>query len=666
VTGAAHLHPGASPLRAAPPLETAYRFCWQLARSHYENFTLGSWLLPRRLRRHIAAIYAFARVADDFADEGTVPAPDRRRRLDEWERSLEASYRGEGQHPIFVALGHTARTFDIPIEPFRRLLDAFRQDVDFQRFPTFADLRDYCRRSADPVGHLVLYLFGYRDGERQALSDQICSGLQLANFWQDIAVDAAKGRLYVPLDDVERFACAPDDVLRGHMTPNVRHLLAFQVQRARQMLTDGLQLVKHVERRLGREVELFAWGGLAILDRIVAQDYDVFGARPVLSKGEKGRLVWRALVGARSGGAAKPLEAARAALRDGRETTRPSQGEQTQALESSSQPFGLRRPRLLRGRLEARAAVSVEPFTSSVQPAGVCAAPIAGTPASVSEAYKYCQEVTRRSASNFYYAFRLLPEAQRAALFAVYAFCRFVDDVADDDGRREPASLLARWREELAAVYDGQPSHPIGRALADAARRFPLQQRHFLELIRGVEMDLTRRRYATFEDLYEYCYLVASTVGLLCVEIFGYRNPTARDYAVDLGIAFQLTNILRDVPEDARRERIYLPLEDLRRFNCSEDDLLAGRYSPRVGALMAFECGRARAYYLRARGALAPEDRGSMVAAEAMRLIYERLLDRIESRRFDVFGEKVTLPQYEKVTLALTAWGRSQWRALRS
>jgi 15-cis-phytoene synthase len=147
---------------------------------------------------------------------------------------------------------------------------------------------------------------------------------------------------------------------------------------------------------------------------------------------------------------------------------------------------------------------------------------------------------------------------------------------------------------------------------------------------------------------------------LLCIEIFGYRHTSARDYAIDLGIAFQLTNILRDVMEDGRRGRIYLPLEDLRRFACTEDELLAGRYSPRLGALMAFECGRARAYYLRARGVLAADDRTSLAAAEAMRLIYERLLSRIEARHFNVFGARITLPRYQKLTLALTAWGRSQ------
>ena len=282
------------------------------------------------------------------------------------------------------------------------------------------------------------------------------------------------------------------------------------------------------------------------------------------------------------------------------------------------------------------------------------------------QAYDYCQQVTRRSSSNFYYAFRLLPPDRRDALYAVYAFCRFIDDIADDEGRRDPATLLTRWREEVARVFDGTTEHPIGRALTDAARRLPLKQQHFLDLIRGVEMDLTRRRYATFDELYEYCYLVASTVGLLCIEIFGYQHASARAYAVDLGVAFQLTNILRDVMEDAQRGRIYLPLEDLRRFDCTEPDLLGGRYTPRVGALMALECGRARGYYLRARGALAPEDRSSLAPAEAMRLIYEHLLDRIEAKHFDVFGPKVTLPRYQKLTLALAAWGRSHLAAFSS
>jgi phytoene synthase len=280
----------------------------------------------------------------------------------------------------------------------------------------------------------------------------------------------------------------------------------------------------------------------------------------------------------------------------------------------------------------------------------------------LSEAHAYCHAILRRSGSSFTQAFRLLGPERRSALDAVYAFCRFVDDVADglEAGQREPAVLLGRWRDELDRVYDGTPTHPIGVALADAVRRFGLPQRHFAELIRGVAMDLSRRRYRTFDELEEYCYLVASTVGLLCIEIFGHHDASAADYARDLGVAFQLTNILRDVREDAARGRLYLPLEDLARFACGEEEVLAGRYSPRVGALMAFECGRARAFYLRARGSLAPEDRRALAPAEAMRLIYERLLARIESRGFDVFHERIALPRYERVGLALAAWGRAQ------
>jgi phytoene synthase len=590
---------------APPSVDAAYRHCWRMARSHYENFTVGSWLLPRRLRRHIAAIYAFARTADDMADEGALDAPERLAHLDAWERQLEDCYRGRRLHPIFVALGDTADRFELPIDPFRKLLHAFRADAEFKPFDTFEDLLAYCRCSADPVGHLILYLFGYRDPARQQLADQICTGLQLANFWQDIAVDAAKGRLYVPREDLARFGCSVDDVKAGVRSAAVRELMRFEVDRARGMLTRGLELAAHVDRRLAREVCLFAWGGLAILRAIETIEYDVFTRRPTLSKQAKVELVVRALV-----------------------TPRP------------------RRPRAL---------------TLTAPPEQE-----ARNRRRLRKAYAYCQGVTRRSSSNFYYAFRLLTPERRAALYAVYAFCRFIDDIADDESRREPAALLARWREELELVYRGAPTHPIGCALADAVQRFPLPQEYFLDLIRGVEMDLTQRRYATFDELYQYCYRVASTVGLLCIEIFGYQRRSARDYAVDLGIAFQLTNILRDVLEDARRGRIYLPLEDLRRFDCAEAELLSGRYSPRVGALMAFECGRARAYYLRARGALAPEDRGSLAAAEAMRSIYERLLDRIEACNFDVFGPKVTLPRYEKVTLALAAWGRSQLAVLTS
>ena len=289
---------------------------------------------------------------------------------------------------------------------------------------------------------------------------------------------------------------------------------------------------------------------------------------------------------------------------------------------------------------------------------------------SLADAYAYCRDITQRSSSNFYHAFRLLTRERHNALCALYAFCRFVDDIADQDlspvDEKQPqnrkarlAQLLDTWREELVCCYEGTPRHPISRALADAIRRFPIQQEHLAGIIDGVAMDLSRTRYQTFPELYEYCYRVASLVGLVCIEIFGYQSPQARDYAMNLGIAFQLTNILRDVGEDAERGRIYLPLVDLDRFAYSEQELLSHEYTAAFLKLMTFESRRAQEYYSRAVSLLDRHDRRSLVAAEAMRLIYHGLLKRIASQQFKVFQQRVTLPTPFKVGLALTAWGRS-------
>ncbi|OQY66819.1 MAG: squalene synthase HpnC [Polyangiaceae bacterium UTPRO1] len=283
---------------ATMPAATTAAFveCERIARAHYENFTLGSRLLPRHLRRHIAAIYAFARTADDLADEEA--SPERALAgLDAWERELEACYAGTPCHPIFVALADTVRTYAIPIEPFRRLLAAFRMDARFAGFETFADLRRYCAHSANPVGHLVLYLFGYGDAERQALADDICTALQLTNFWQDLAVDLRKGRIYLPREDMARFGYGPDDLQRQAVTAAFRELMTFQCARTRGFFTRGLALASLLDRSRAREIRLFAAGGLAILDRLEAVGYDAFSARPTLSRWVKMGLVARALVG---------------------------------------------------------------------------------------------------------------------------------------------------------------------------------------------------------------------------------------------------------------------------------------------------------------------------------------------------------------------------------
>jgi phytoene synthase len=276
--------------------------------------------------------------------------------------------------------------------------------------------------------------------------------------------------------------------------------------------------------------------------------------------------------------------------------------------------------------------------------------------------YARCAEITRRASSNFYYAFMLLPGDRRRALYAVYAFCRFVDDIADDETAIEPARMLTRWREELDRVYAGTPERAISRALAENVRRYDIPRAYLEEIIEGVEMDLTRRRYQTFPELSLYCRRVASAVGLICIEIFGYRNPATRLYAERLGIAFQLTNIIRDVREDAERGRIYIPLEDLARFGVSENDILNGAYTAEFRALMEFQADRARQYYREAEQALPPEDRPAMLAAEGMRLIYAALLERIARSGYRVFDRRLSLSATHKLYLVGRAWAGSRLR----
>jgi phytoene synthase len=275
---------------------------------------------------------------------------------------------------------------------------------------------------------------------------------------------------------------------------------------------------------------------------------------------------------------------------------------------------------------------------------------------------RFVSRITRRSRSNFFYAFLCLPRPQREAIYAVYAFCRIVDDAVDlGHDREEQRRALAAWRDEIARVYDGAPAHPAGRELQVATRRFPIPRACLEDIIAGVEMDLDHAGYETFDDLYPYCYRVASAVGLACIEIFGYRDPRARQYAVDLGVALQLTNILRDVEPDARAGRIYLPQEDLRRFGVTGDDLAAGRYTPRFVELMTWEATRARQYYERAWAALPEADTRRLFAAEIMGRTYFALLQALEARRFRVFGGRVSLPTHRKLSIALGCWVRARW-----
>lgn len=269
--------------------------------------------------------------------------------------------------------------------------------------------------------------------------------------------------------------------------------------------------------------------------------------------------------------------------------------------------------------------------------------------------------LTRRSGSSFYYSFLFLPRRQREAMYALYAFCRTVDDAVDRGGGTpsDQRRILADWRAEVRRVYEGEPTHAIGARLAETVRAFPIPREHLQAILDGVEMDIDKRRYATFEELSEYCYRVAGAVGLACIEIFGYTDPRARDYAGHLGMALQLTNILRDLRTDGERGRIYLPLDELRRFGYSEDDLLRGRYTRPFLELMRFQADRTHAYYRAARAALPRADRRRLVAAEIMGVIYHALLRAIEARRFRVFEERVRLSAPRKLALALGVYLRA-------
>jgi squalene synthase HpnC len=266
-----------------------------VARRHYENFPVASFFLPRDKRPLVAAVYAFARTADDFADEGSLTVTERLAKLDDWRARLEESYRGRAKHPIFIALAATAAKTGIPQQLFLDLLTAFRMDVVNRRFVRFDEVLEYCSFSAHPIGRMVLHIFNDANPRTFLLSDRICAGLQLANFWQDIATDWQKGRLYLPLEDLGRFDYTEDDLARGIVDERFRKLMAFQIGRARELLRGGRPLVKEAVKPLRFELALTVRGGLAILDAIEEAGFDTLHQRPALSVKDKAEIVAKAI-----------------------------------------------------------------------------------------------------------------------------------------------------------------------------------------------------------------------------------------------------------------------------------------------------------------------------------------------------------------------------------
>jgi squalene synthase HpnC/squalene synthase HpnD len=593
----------------------AERYTRRLATSHYENFNVVSWLLPRRLHQHFYNLYAYCRWADDLGDEVADPA----RALELlawWEDELRRCYAGNPVHPVFVALAGTIRAFDIPITPFADLLVAFRQDQVVQRYATWEDMIGYCRYSANPVGRLVLYLCGHRDIRRQQLSDATCTALQLANFWQDVSRDLEKGRIYIPLDSLRKHGLGFEDIEARRFSESYAALMRDLILRTRALFSEGYPLAASVSSDLRVDIEMFSRGGLAVLDAIEAIGYNTLERRPSISKSAQARLLGRALVG-RLG-----------------------------ALLS----FG--------GAAGAARTQTTPHADASGSPA------IVSPPLDIAASYEECRSVARNSASNFYYAFYLLPEPKRRALCALYAFMRLVDDAADEPGSVAAKQRgLARWRALTDAAYAGDVAgHAILPAFADTCSRFSIPARYFHDLISGAEMDLTEPSYATFDRLREYCYRVAGTVGLTCIHVFGFRDSRAPDVAERLGIAFQLTNILRDLKADHEMGRVYLPEEDIERFGVRNAEL-AGPISPRLIELMEFQADRAWQFYEEGAEIVGLVERDSRGALWALARTYSGLLVRIEARGFDVFASRVRLSAAEKfgilVRAQLGAWSET-------
>ena len=604
-------------------LEAAQKYTRWLATHHYENFNVVSWLLPKHLHQHFYNVYAYCRWADDLGDE----VPDAKRALELlhwWEHELDACYEGKPSHPVFVALRETIVAKDIPKQPFADLLKAFRQDQTVKRYPDWASVLHYCVYSANPVGRLVLYLCGYRDEQRQRLSDATCTALQLANFWQDVSRDLEKGRIYMPLDAAAAQGLTENDIVERRFDERYVRLMKDLIARTRELFAEGMPLAKMVDGRLSIDLEMFSCGGLAVLDAIEAMGYDTLHNRPSISKAKQAGLLGRALVSHLVGRSSGSHQSA-----------------------------------------PSRVVVGTQHATP--QPVG-----------DLSESYAACHSIARASRSNFYHAFFLLPKPKRDGLAALYAFMRLVDDVSDEEqGLLAKQRGLAKWRAALdeAATgnsqgFDGTAVIPLPSdasygeaevlpALVDTMQRYKMPARYLHDLISGAEMDLTVQAYPTFERLREYCYRVAGTVGLTCTHVFGFRDARALDLAEKLGLAFQLTNIIRDVHEDYKLGRVYLPEEDLIRYGVSSEDFGRGEATLGVRELLRFESERAWQLYEEGSALLGLIDEDSRGALWLLVHTYSALLGRIESLDFAVFGERVRLSKTEKMMfIAKARFGR--------
>lgn len=557
-----------APAPAPPQVELAHAdaFCRRLARRHYENFTVASAVLPAELRVHLARVYAYCRVTDDLGDESRSDV-----RLRGWRDEVISALAGESipTHPVLLALRETVTACAIPIEPFVDLVSANLQDQRVTTYATWADLEEYCRLSAAPVGRMVLAVLGIRGQRAEELSDSVCIGLQLANFAQDVGVDARMGRRYLPADDVKALG--------------IHGAVRALCERAELMLEAGCELEAMTAGRLRAQLAMYRLGGMAILDAIRRASFRTDSVRPEVSTTVKARLAAEAI-----------------------------------ALLASDH---------------------------------------AGVPATrgIVEAERVCQRLARVNAANFYWGFIALARPQRTAIYALYDFARQVDDAVDSPAGDDPRAALDATRRRLYRALAGEPDDEVTAVLARAVAAYRIPVTELEGLVDGVECDLTTSRYATWEELAAYCRLVASTVGRMCVRIFGFDDEVALRYADDLGVAMQLTNILRDVHGDLEMGRIYLPADELAAFGITEQHLAQANTAPRWNEFVDFQARRARGLFasgLRVERHI-PQRAG--ICVRTMAGLYQRILAEIEQHPEMPLQRRLSLTRSRKAAVLVRA-----------